>query len=433
MKNLAYTLIFSFASIFLIFAEPIVVSGTDDNDYESWLIRLNDGRIMLTFGRNPDFNSGDIYVTFSENDGDNWTDPEPIVTGNADQTLTSFIQLEDNSIKMYYSSNESGNYSIVQTTSLNGIDWDSEEEVNLGWDSNYMVYDPNVFLCDNGSIIMAYVVYGQGVFVSRTNENGVWDTTQRLIDTSSYRPRIIQKNDGGFAIAYHKRWGDGQYDYEVFVKESEDLNVWSDRAQISNNGNSHDAFIYQSASGKFYVYYAAHLGGCYKLRRRTSDDLIFWNPEEIITDTTSNDTQPHCFIEEGTIYLSWAHATNYPDNHDVYFERFDEETDADDNLIEKSDFNLKCYPNPIFSYSNQQRSTISISFDLVKSEKVSIDLFNVKGQKISNIYNGLKNKGNNKIPWNGLDNIGKKVGSGCYFIRVKSSSTVKMGKVIVID
>ncbi len=52
-----------------LFADPVVVSGTADNDYESWIARLNDDRLMVVFDRNPDFRTGDLYVTFSTNDG----------------------------------------------------------------------------------------------------------------------------------------------------------------------------------------------------------------------------------------------------------------------------------------------------------------------------------------------------------------------------
>jgi hypothetical protein len=61
----ALSLLWSSGSI----AVPVIVSGGPENDYESWILRLNDNRLMVIFDRNPDWASGDLYVTFSSDDG----------------------------------------------------------------------------------------------------------------------------------------------------------------------------------------------------------------------------------------------------------------------------------------------------------------------------------------------------------------------------
>ena len=112
-KNIIF---FCLAQIFfhflMIHADPIVVSGGPENDYESWIIRLDDNRLMVIFCRNPDFNSGDLYVTFSSDNGDSWDSVLPIIEDTGDQATLSFLQLPDNTLRLWYASNEGGTYGI---------------------------------------------------------------------------------------------------------------------------------------------------------------------------------------------------------------------------------------------------------------------------------------------------------------------------------
>lgn len=52
----------------LLARNPVVISGGPENDYESWIARLRDGRLMVVFDRSPDFRSGDLHVTLSNED-----------------------------------------------------------------------------------------------------------------------------------------------------------------------------------------------------------------------------------------------------------------------------------------------------------------------------------------------------------------------------
>ena len=94
-----------------------------------------------------------------------------------------------------------------------------------------------------------------------------------------------------------------------------------------------------------------------------------------------------------------------------------------DNIISSNDnstdsaspqISLSNYPNPF-------NPTTTISFNLTKSQKVKLNIYNIKGQLVKNILNETIEKGNHQIKWNGKDSQNKSVGSGVYFIQLETS------------
>ncbi len=303
-------------------AAPVVVSGGSTNDYESWITRLSDGRIMLVFCRNPDWASGDLYAVFSSDSGNSWTSPQAIISDAGDQATLSFVQLPGDTLYLFYASDESGSYQIHFASSLDGTHWSKEGALNLGWPSGTNWYDPTVILEMDGSLTMSYVVSGGGVYVAHKPSGGTWDTNRTNVSLSGYRARIMKHSNGTYLYTYHKRTGT-TYEYDVFITTSTDLFNWTTPIQLTTNKNSHDPFANQMPDDSYMVYYAKYETGSYKLYRRNSYDAVTWAPEENVTSTLTNDTQPHFFCEPGRLYLVWAHAVDYPENHDVYFERFE--------------------------------------------------------------------------------------------------------------
>jgi hypothetical protein len=83
------------------------------------------------------------------------------------------------------------------------------------------------------------------------------------------------------------------------------------------------------------------------------------------------------------------------------------------------------YPNPF----NQ---TTSILFQVPTRSDVSIEIYNLLGQKIRNLVEKDFEPGFHKIEWNGLDNMGKTVPTGMYLIHMKSDNYVKTKKCLLL-
>ena len=328
------------------FTDPVVVSGGGENDYESWLARLNDGRLMVVFDRNPDWASGDLYVAFSSDNGANWTSPQAIITDAGDQATLCFVQMPSDTIWLWYASNEAGAYGIYEAWSLDGLVWNKTGQIDLGWSSGTTHYDPTVILEDDGSLTMSYVVSGSGVYIAHKPDKGVWDTDRTRISSSGFRARVMKHSNGTYLYAYHKRTG-GTYDYDVFVTTSTDRINWSTHIQLTTNMNSHDPFAGEMQTGAYRVYYAKYTGTAYNLYYRESTDAVSWDPERAVTTDAVNNTQPHFFDAPDGHYLVWAYAVDYPDDHDVYFLREGYITDTDGDGFPNGEDNCPLVFNPL--------------------------------------------------------------------------------------
>ncbi|MFO7660693.1 MAG: T9SS type A sorting domain-containing protein, partial [Candidatus Cloacimonadaceae bacterium] len=86
---------------------------------------------------------------------------------------------------------------------------------------------------------------------------------------------------------------------------------------------------------------------------------------------------------------------------------------------------LKVYPNPF-------NPETAISFIISKSEQVKVDIYNIKGQHVRTLHEGLIKSGRQKLVWNGKDDKGKGTGSGLYFARVKTSDKTHVIKMMLL-
>lgn len=327
-------------------ADPVVVSGGPENDYESWIARLHDNRLMLVFCRNPDWVSGDLYVTFSSDSGTTWDSARVIIEDTLNQSTLSFAQMPDDTLWLWYASNETNEYQIYAAFSMDGISWTKQGPVALGWQSWQRHYDPTVILEPDSSLTMSYRG-PDGGYIAHHPYGGSWDTLKTRVAPSGYRPRVMKHSSGTYLYAYHRNTG-GSYDYDVFIRTSMDRVNWSDSIRLTFNSNSHDPFPNETPDGAYRVFYAKYEAPAYNLHCRRSYDAITWEPEEQITADNSNNTQPHFFYESDEIYLAWAHAVVYPNDHDVYFERLPDLSihEHGEKIGHGERMQVDVYPNP---------------------------------------------------------------------------------------
>ena len=78
------------------------------------------------------------------------------------------------------------------------------------------------------------------------------------------------------------------------------------------------------------------------------------------------------------------------------------------------------YPNPF-------NPMTTISFEMIRSGAVTIDIFNIRGQKIRSLVSGMYTTGSHSVVWNGLSDNGQSVSSGVYFYQMTTGeyNTVK--------
>ncbi len=87
---------------------------------------------------------------------------------------------------------------------------------------------------------------------------------------------------------------------------------------------------------------------------------------------------------------------------------------SDHEIIgDKSPLLLNNYPNPF-------NPATTITYQLPENGKVKIRIYNSFGQEILDLFDGIQNKGNQKISWDGKDGNGNQVSSGVYYYRIDS-------------
>jgi hypothetical protein len=83
------------------------------------------------------------------------------------------------------------------------------------------------------------------------------------------------------------------------------------------------------------------------------------------------------------------------------------------------------YPNPF-------NPSTTVSFSLAEAGEVTLDIFNVKGQKVKTLLQEIKERGNHAVVWNGKDDAGRDLGSGIYFYRLQANDYVSLKKMLLV-
>ncbi len=114
------------------------------------------------------------------------------------------------------------------------------------------------------------------------------------------------------------------------------------------------------------------------------------------------------------LYQEWVQA----DWQDMRkWERVFIETELEDELIPTPAASLHCRPNP---FSN----STGISYELKHSGPVVLEIYNIKGQRLAALPQGIRQAGPNAFNWNGRNSQGRDLPAGIYIIQVKAEGRV---------
>jgi len=83
------------------------------------------------------------------------------------------------------------------------------------------------------------------------------------------------------------------------------------------------------------------------------------------------------------------------------------------------------FPNPF----NPQTT---IKFDMKAKGHVTLKIYNVAGQLVRTLFNGVKDAGSYKVTWDGMNNDGSKVASGVYFYKMDTAGYKKTLKMVLL-
>lgn len=86
---------------------------------------------------------------------------------------------------------------------------------------------------------------------------------------------------------------------------------------------------------------------------------------------------------------------------------------------------VRVYPNPF-------NSTTIVSFENREAGDVAVAIFNVRGQRIADLFDGMLASGYHEFKWDGRDAHGNVCASGAYFARVETRSGSYNRRVVLV-
>ncbi|MCU0643876.1 MAG: T9SS type A sorting domain-containing protein, partial [bacterium] len=87
---------------------------------------------------------------------------------------------------------------------------------------------------------------------------------------------------------------------------------------------------------------------------------------------------------------------------------------------------MQNFPNP-FNPSTQ------ISYALPQASHVVLKIFNLMGQEIKTLVDGLQTAGAHSVSWDGIDSLGKRACSGIYICQLQIGVFLKSKKMLLVE
>ena len=138
----------------------------------------------------------------------------------------------------------------------------------------------------------------------------------------------------------------------------------------------------------------------------------WWDTPEVYTEYNSSNYKPSIKYlgadKFGVIYIS----NDYPVNNAAYFHYIDKATSID----EKTD-NLPSSVNLLQNFPNPFNTSTIISYDLETTAYVTINIFNMLGQRIETLVDETQSAGTYKVIWSADNNA-----SGTYFYTIQAGN-----------
>lgn len=140
------------------------------------------------------------------------------------------------------------------------------------------------------------------------------------------------------------------------------------------------------------------------------------------------DTQHDYSYDENEKMSEWLISYNYegtlnPGERRLY--TYEEQNSSEDEILSAPVSQLRVFPNPFNPKTN-------IAFDANKAGDIRVDIYNLKGQKVRTLLNEEKTIGSYQLAWDGKNDKGNMLGSGIYFVRLKTSDSTRSAKLMLL-
>ena len=276
-------------------------------------------------------------------------------------------------------------------------------EAQLGWEyvlpeNLYGYLSGNTQKLNNGNYLSTTIGGGGTSLEVDLNGNSVWQANYNLSlpDGLVYR---AMKIPGLFPIAYSVILPQFQNSLtEMTLGSNDSLNIL-----IKNNGDYQQIFNYQL--------------NVETINEGYNVDFIitpehFPNHEKNISFLI-NSNEFNIESQNGSLTLNA--------NQDNLLSFIGEDILDNNNIINPTLFEIsEAYPNPF-------NPEINFNINMISRDYINIDIYNVKGNQIDNVFNGVLNKGTHSFNWNAVN-----YPTGLYIIKAKNKDSFLTQKIMLI-
>ena len=309
----------------MVSAQTAVTSGAGI-DYQPSIIRAADQSLLLIFERLDGSFSGDLYLSRSLDDGENWSAPVAIVASAANERHPALLQLGDGSYALFYlkGSAAASSFRLFRATSADGIGFTEQGQLQLGWATGGEV-NPHVIRHPDGTLTLSYHRLSGSSYVAQSSDNGVtWDQLKTALAAgNSQLPRIaFRPSDGRYLVSYQV----GSSPLAMYAKTTTNVRDWSaPPIDFAVSGDNHDSLPVLMPDGAFVVFYIHANGAQYDIySRRSTDGVNFEPPLAQVESADASDVQPHPLVgtSPDVVQLYWGRESPPGSNaYDIYRKR----------------------------------------------------------------------------------------------------------------
>jgi len=437
-------------------SDPVLVVDDDGNYFACTL--------CLQWGSGP---SG-IYVQESTDGGISWGNPVAVVDSNPDffedkQWMTIDRTFGPTNGNIYipwarFDADLTQNQVVLSYSHDGGTSYGGPVAVS---DGRYIQW-PTVTTGMNGEVIVAwYSGFPLGIYTDISYDQGMTFGTDSLV--VSINTGSTEINGGILVFPFPALASDvkltspylgniymvfmdfNSTDMDIFFARSENTaGSWTIPVRINDDpqfngadqfhpwitvdevGNIHVIFYDRRLDNNnwlFDVYYT-----------RSEDGGDTWSANERITTVSSDPSQAATagLIGEyiglsawqGEVQMVWTDTRN--GNQDVYAGRLSMTAIGEESTPVPKNLRLGTpYPNPF-------NNSVNLLFFASDENYVELDVIDLMGRKIADIYKGKSRVGNNRFTWDGVDLNGNDVSSGVYFVRLISQDRMETGKAVLL-
>ena len=398
-------------------SEPEQVSAMDTTYSLDPFVAVDSlGRPHVVWNHRAIFPDADAYYSYKTDTG--WTEPLNLAPHGSTQYDPDICIDSRGFIHVVWSDFISGNGDIYYQY-YDGVAW--SDYVNIS-NSTIDSGTPHIVVDSEDNL---HVVWWEGdIFYSRydgiewspvvnISQNTLNSINQSIALDSNDNPHVVWRQSlGGYYTEIYYTYFNG----EEWMEPEDITNVGLRSGYPSIDINSRNVkcivFIVDSQTGYPYINYSFYMNSHW-----TYPDSIFDEYTAVSTSISVDDNDIfHVAASSGIV--------TYNDIVYTYFQPANVINDFSRNTISEN-ISLTTYPNP-FNISN------TINYSVPDESEVNLSIYNINGQLVKTLMNGLISQGNYYTQWNGTDRYGIEVSGGVYFIGLKTNNHSQFIKIILL-